>query len=278
MAGRTRGRYRRHHDRKRQHPARFAGFYDKPFEATRDYVEDFAELGKYLGEPVVTYSAGMRARLNFALSIAVDFDCYLIDEVIAVGDTRFQGRSQEELFDKRADRSLLWASDVPDIPPGESFARARPASRPSGRRSTISIWRSISTRISQAPQPCARRQTALGTRRPNALGLVQFGSVRSVVYGRSARAPPERCQLSVTCRKNKEPCRDEGRHSQGAARVRAPGGGHPDSVKRMIGMGLEVVVESGAGDEASFADDAFCRRRSDDRRRGRPRWAMPISC
>jgi capsular polysaccharide transport system ATP-binding protein len=72
-------------------------------------------LGKYLGEPVLTYSTGMRARLNFALSIAVDFDCYLIDEIIAVGDTRFQRRSQEELFDKRADRSLILASHMPDI-------------------------------------------------------------------------------------------------------------------------------------------------------------------
>ena len=88
--------------------------YDKPFQPTRDYVEDFAELGKYLGEPVITYSAGMRARLNFALSIAVDFDCYLIDEIISVGDQRFQRRSREELFDKRADRSLILASHVPD--------------------------------------------------------------------------------------------------------------------------------------------------------------------
>ena len=88
--------------------------YDKPFQTTRDYVEDFAELGKYLGEPVITYSAGMRARLNFALSIAVDFDCYLIDEIISVGDQRFQRRSREELFDKRADRSLILASHVPD--------------------------------------------------------------------------------------------------------------------------------------------------------------------
>jgi capsular polysaccharide transport system ATP-binding protein len=89
--------------------------YNKPFKPTRDYVEDFAELGKYLGEPVITYSQGMRARLNFALSIAVDFDCYLIDEIIAVGDQRFQRRSQEELFDKRADRSLILASHVPHI-------------------------------------------------------------------------------------------------------------------------------------------------------------------
>ena len=89
--------------------------YDKPFKPMRDFVEDFAELGKYLGEPVLTYSTGMRARLNFALSIAVDFDCYLIDEIIAVGDNRFQRRSQEELFDKRADRSLILASHVPHI-------------------------------------------------------------------------------------------------------------------------------------------------------------------
>jgi capsular polysaccharide transport system ATP-binding protein len=89
--------------------------YDKPFKAMRDYVEDFAELGKYLVEPVVTYSQGMRARLNFALSIAVDFDCYLIDEVISVGDARFQRRSQEELFNRRADRSLILASHVPNI-------------------------------------------------------------------------------------------------------------------------------------------------------------------
>ena len=89
--------------------------YDKPFERMREYVDDFAELGKYLGEPVRTYSAGMRARLNFALSLAVDFDCYLIDEIIAVGDQRFQQRSYEELFEKRADRSLLLASHVSHI-------------------------------------------------------------------------------------------------------------------------------------------------------------------
>jgi capsular polysaccharide transport system ATP-binding protein len=89
--------------------------YAKPFAATRDYVEDFAQLGKYLSEPVKTYSTGMRARLNFALSLAIDFDCYLIDEIITVGDYRFQQRSQEELFDKRADRSLLLASHAPQI-------------------------------------------------------------------------------------------------------------------------------------------------------------------
>jgi len=89
--------------------------YNKPFALMREYVDDFAELGKFLGEPVRTYSSGMRGRLNFALSLAVDFDCYLIDEVIAVGDMRFQQRSYEELFVRRKDRSLILASHVPDI-------------------------------------------------------------------------------------------------------------------------------------------------------------------
>jgi hypothetical protein len=72
----------------------------------------------------------MRARLNFALSVAIDFDCYLIDEIIAVGDQRFQRRSQEELFEKLADRSLILASRIPFIVKGLLLARAGPAPRP----------------------------------------------------------------------------------------------------------------------------------------------------
>jgi capsular polysaccharide transport system ATP-binding protein len=57
----------------------------------------------------------MRARFAFALSLAIDFDCYLIDEIIAAGDQRFQRRSHEELFEKRADRSMILASHIGDI-------------------------------------------------------------------------------------------------------------------------------------------------------------------
>ena len=92
-----------------------ARIYGKPLDQLRAFVDDFAELGKFLSEPVKTYSTGMRARLAFALSLAIDFDCYLIDEVIAVGDQRFQRRSHEELFEKRADRSLILASHDPGM-------------------------------------------------------------------------------------------------------------------------------------------------------------------
>jgi capsular polysaccharide transport system ATP-binding protein len=81
--------------------------YDKPFEEIRDVVETFSELGHYLRMPIKTYSSGMQSRLNFGLSLAIDFDCYLIDEVIAVGDQRFQKRSFEELFVRRRDRAMI---------------------------------------------------------------------------------------------------------------------------------------------------------------------------
>lgn len=74
------------------------------------FVEEFAELGKYFREPLSSYSAGMRARLAFAVSMAVEFDCFLIDEIIAVGDSRFQAKCYDELFVKRADRALLIVS------------------------------------------------------------------------------------------------------------------------------------------------------------------------
>lgn len=77
---------------------------------TEAFVEDFAELGHYLREPVKTYSSGMRARLAFAISLAIEFDCYLIDEVIAVGDARFREKCRDELFEKRADRAMLIVS------------------------------------------------------------------------------------------------------------------------------------------------------------------------
>lgn len=84
--------------------------YGVPHENKIAFIEEFAELGKYLREPVKTYSAGMRARLAFAISMAVDFDCFLIDEVITVGDVRFHAKCKHELFDKRADRSFIIVS------------------------------------------------------------------------------------------------------------------------------------------------------------------------
>lgn len=84
--------------------------YGEKVEDKLDFLEDFAQLGSFLYEPIFSYSAGMRARLSFAISMAIDFDCYLIDEVIAVGDARFTEKCQEELFEKRGDKAKIIVS------------------------------------------------------------------------------------------------------------------------------------------------------------------------
>jgi capsular polysaccharide transport system ATP-binding protein len=88
--------------------------YGADIERAIPFVEDFSELGVYFREPVKTYSSGMRARLAFALSMAVEFDCYLIDEVLAVGDSRFHEKCRQELFEKRRDRAMIIVSHHPD--------------------------------------------------------------------------------------------------------------------------------------------------------------------
>lgn len=84
--------------------------YGVSFQDKLEFVKEFTELGVYLREPVKRYSTGMRARLSFALSLSVEFDCYLIDEIIAVGDSRFHEKCHYELFEKRRDRAYVLVS------------------------------------------------------------------------------------------------------------------------------------------------------------------------
>lgn len=84
--------------------------YGAPVEPAIPYVEEFSELGQYLREPVKKYSSGMRARLAFAISMAVEFDCFLIDEIISVGDSRFHDKCRVELFEKRKNRAMIIVS------------------------------------------------------------------------------------------------------------------------------------------------------------------------
>lgn len=89
--------------------------YDAPIKRAIEYVEAFSELGIYLHEPVKKYSSGMCARLAFGISMAIEFDCFLIDEIVAVGDTRFQQKSNIELFEKRKDRAMIMVSHNADF-------------------------------------------------------------------------------------------------------------------------------------------------------------------
>lgn len=94
--------------------ARFiARIYQQDEDAVLAYVEDFAQLGVYLNQSVSTYSSGMVSRLAFGVSLAIPFDCYLVDEVAAAGDVRFRKRSEEELMARRDSGTLIMTSHDP---------------------------------------------------------------------------------------------------------------------------------------------------------------------
>ena len=80
-----------------------ARIYGVDTEELMDFVKDFAELGMNFNEPVRNYSSGMRARLNFGMSMGIRFDTYLLDEVNAVGDAGFRKKSKM-VFDDRMSR------------------------------------------------------------------------------------------------------------------------------------------------------------------------------
>lgn len=79
-----------------------------------EFVEDFTELGRYFREPVNTYSSGMMSRLAFAMSMVINFDCFLIDEIMAVGDSRFHQKCHTELFEKRGANAKVIVSHDPN--------------------------------------------------------------------------------------------------------------------------------------------------------------------
>jgi capsular polysaccharide transport system ATP-binding protein len=79
------------------------------------FVEEFTELGDYFREPVLHYSNGMLTRLAFALSMAIEFDCFLIDEAMVVGDRRFHDRCHVELFQKRRERAFILVSHDAEV-------------------------------------------------------------------------------------------------------------------------------------------------------------------
>lgn len=73
-------------------------------------VEAFAEIGRYFDQPVKLYSSGMRARLAFGLSLAFDFDYYLIDEAMSVGDAHFREKAARAFEDRIGKANILLIS------------------------------------------------------------------------------------------------------------------------------------------------------------------------
>ncbi|WP_431281069.1 ABC transporter ATP-binding protein [Humitalea sp. 24SJ18S-53] len=87
--------------------ARFiARLYGLGIPETLTKVEEFAELGPYFYEPARNYSSGMMGRLLLGLSFAMEFECYLVDEIVGAGDARFTEKCTRA-FEERRDRAAL---------------------------------------------------------------------------------------------------------------------------------------------------------------------------
>jgi len=74
------------------------------------YVQDFAELGKSYYMPVKTYSSGMKARLAFGVSMGINFDYYLVDEITAVGDANFKKKCKKVFEEKLQNSDIVMVS------------------------------------------------------------------------------------------------------------------------------------------------------------------------
>lgn len=87
------------------------GLSKKEIDRKFDAIVEFAELEDAIHLPVYTYSAGMKARLGFAVAFQLDPDVLLIDEVVAVGDGPFRIKSQRHMHERiQSDRTIVLVS------------------------------------------------------------------------------------------------------------------------------------------------------------------------
>ena len=84
--------------------------YGEDIDRVVGFAHEFSEIGRYFYMPVRTYSSGMKARLAFGLSMAIDFDVYMVDEVTAVGDKPFQTKCREAFAERRQRSSVIMVS------------------------------------------------------------------------------------------------------------------------------------------------------------------------
>jgi len=84
--------------------------YNADISAVTEFVREFSELGDFFFEPIRNYSSGMRSRLSFGLSMAIDFDVVLIDEILGVGDQRFREKCRQKVIEKTKAAQVVMVS------------------------------------------------------------------------------------------------------------------------------------------------------------------------
>jgi len=91
--------------------ARFvARIYGADFREVEEKTLDFSELGKYFDKPLISYSAGMRSRFAMAVSYALEFEYYLVDEALETGDARLKEKFRQVFKERRQTSSVILVS------------------------------------------------------------------------------------------------------------------------------------------------------------------------
>ncbi|MFK7857133.1 MAG: ABC transporter ATP-binding protein [Granulosicoccus sp.] len=91
--------------------ARFVGrIYGECTEYVEAFTEEFSELGSYFDVPLRSYSAGMRGRFAFSVSLACNFDYYLVDEALETGDARYKEKFRRAFEERRENASVILVS------------------------------------------------------------------------------------------------------------------------------------------------------------------------
>jgi lipopolysaccharide transport system ATP-binding protein len=93
--------------------AAILGLSKKQVTGKLDEIIGFAELEKFIDNPVKNYSSGMQVRLGFSVAIHVDPDILLIDEVLAVGDEHFQRKCADKIIEfKKGNKTIIIVSHI----------------------------------------------------------------------------------------------------------------------------------------------------------------------